>query len=217
MLWETAGCSHSKEVVTWGEHMETELPGSSVSISIKACRGAGRFATRISAFFPLPASPARAAVGCREARASRFPAVRQPIWNEARRLAPRLPNFQATWRAAWHADRKPGRPWELLSPSPQIRRALGQLSASKAPWAPRQPVSSQPALNRGVPPGEMSPGTETLLLPLSGILKSLLLSSALGNIFFEVIQMFQKPRFLFFFFLHSLLKRCGLAKVLAHN
>lgn len=216
MLWEMAGCSHSKEVITGGEHMETKLPGSSVSISIKAWRGAGRFASRISAFFPLPASPARAAVGCREARASRFPAVQQPIWKGARRLAPRLPNFQATWRAAWHADRKPGRPWELLSPSTQIRRALGQLSASKAPRAPRQPVSSQPALNRGVPPGEMSPGTETLLLPLSGILKSLLLSSALGDYFFWSDSIVPKTAFPFFF-LHSLLKRCNLAKVLAHS
>lgn len=45
-------------------------------------------------------------------------------------MATRLPNFQATWQPAWHADGKPGRPWELLIPSTQILSSLGHLSSS---------------------------------------------------------------------------------------
>lgn len=103
--------------------------------------------TTNSSLFSLPASSATNVVGCWEAQASRFPAVRQPIWKGAKSLAPRLPNFQATWRAARRADGKPGRPWELLIPSIQILSGLGYLSGSNLPEHPGNHSPNQHALN----------------------------------------------------------------------
>lgn len=216
MLWEMAGCYHSKEVITWGQHVETKIPGRSVSISIKVWQKADRFASRISAFFPLPASPARNAVGCREARASRFPAVRQPIWKGARSLAPRLPNFQATWQAAWHADRKPGRPWELLSPSTQIRSALGQLRASKAPELQgNRSAASLPWIRVSPPRGKRPPAPKPLCFLFQGFWE-VCFKFCIGRFFF--LKRFNHSKnCVSFFFLYSLLKHCDLAEVLAHN
>lgn len=101
-----------------------------------------------SSLFSLPGSSATNVVGCWEAQASRFPAVQQPIWKGAKSLAPRLPNFQATWQPAWCADRKPGRPWELLIPSTQILSGLGHLSSSNIPELPGNHSPNQHALNR---------------------------------------------------------------------